>query len=65
MLLQLVVALDQGIGLGAAPHELVCWQLLLPPDDRLRLPKEEDRFDVSSSGDPRGVDITVMTSLDQ
>lgn len=61
MLLLLVVPVDQGSGLGAAPHTEVVGQLLLPPDDRLRFPKEEDKLEVNSSGEPRGVDMTAIT----
>lgn len=60
LLLQLLEPVDHGIGLGAAPQDVeLFWQPLLPPDDRLRLPNEEERLEVNSSGDPRGVDITV------
>ena len=51
---------DHGMGLGAVLHDVeLFWQPLLPPEDRLRLPNEEDRFEVNSSGDPNGVDITA------
>lgn len=55
----LVEVAGQGIGLGAAPQEVVV--PLDPPEDKLRLPNEDERVEANSSGELRGEDMAAKT----
>lgn len=54
-----------GIGLGTAPHDVVVPLEPLPPEDKLRLPNEDDRVDVSSSGELSGEDMATTNRKDR
>ena len=59
----LLVQADHDTGLGAVPHDAAGPLDPLPPDDKLRLPKEEESVEANSSGELRGDDIAVSIEL--
>jgi len=58
-----VLVVGHDMGLGALPQGVLPLPLLPPPpDDRLRLPSEDERLEVSSSGEDKGDVLTATVN---